>query len=411
MKTESKINCPNCGTEINVNDILKHQIEEGLRRDFLKEKKELLDAQKVAQDKLQKEREALTQEKESADEKFQERLALEKKSLEKELNEKLKSKLQEENAERFKNMQEELAEKSERLKDLYQKEVEIEKLKRQNGEIEDKVRMEAEKSLNERLGAERELIKKQLEESSSLKVIELTKQLEQQKALTLEMKRKQEQGSMQLQGEVYELAIEEWLQNQFPLDQIEEIKKGANGADCLQIVHTRERQNCGTIYYESKRTKAFQPTWIDKFKNDIRDKGADIGILVTEVLPKDMERMGLVDGIWICTFSEFKSLCAIIREHIILLSRAQITQVNKGDKMNLLYDYLTSSEFRMRIEGIVEGFSQMQIDLLKEKNAMERLWKKREKELQKVISNTIAMHGSIRGIAGGAVDDINLLEL
>src|SRR5690606_33074720 len=139
---------------------------------------------------------------------------------------------------------------------------------------------------------------------------------------------------------------------------------------------------------------------IDKFKNDIRDKGADIGILVTEVLPKDMERMGLVDGIWICTFSEFKSLCAIIREHIVLLSHAKSTQINKGDKMSLLYNYLTSPEFRMRIEGIVEGFTQMQMDLNKEKNAMERLWKKREKELQKVISNTIGMHGSIKGIAG-----------
>ena len=152
-----------------------------------------------------------------------------------------------------------------------------------------------------------------------MKFKELEKQLEQQKKLTEEMRRKQEQGSMQLQGEVQELAIEEWLASNFPLDTIEEIKKGANGADCLQIVNTYEAQNCGCIYYESKSAKNFSNTWISKFKEDMAKKGAPLGVLVTEVLPNGMDRMGMFEkNIWVCTFQEFKSLSAVLRQTVII---------------------------------------------------------------------------------------------
>jgi hypothetical protein len=244
-----------------------------------------------------------------------------------------------------------------------------------------------------------------------LKFKELQKQLDDQKRLTEEMKRKQEQGSMQLQGEVQELAIEEWLQVQFPLDTIEEIKKGARGGDCIQRVHTRTQQNCGTIYYESKRTKDFQPSWIEKFKADIREKGCNIGVLVTDVRPSDMERMGMRDGIWICSYEEFKGLSAVLRESIIQVSSAITSQENKGDKMHLLYDFLTSTTFRMQVEAIVEGFSQLKSDLESEKRSMQRIWKQREKQLEKVIVNTIDMYGSIRVIAGNAVQEVKQLEL
>jgi hypothetical protein len=236
-------------------------------------------------------------------------------------------------------------------------------------------------------------------------------QLEAQRKLTEEMKRKQEQGSMQLQGEVQELAIEEWLAAQFPLDSIEEIKKGARGGDCIQIVNTRSLQNCGTIYYESKRTKDFQPSWIEKFKADIREKGANIGVLVTEVMPSDMDRMGLKEGIWICNYDEFKGLCSVLRESIIQISVAVSSQENKGDKMHMLYDYLTGNTFRLQVEAIVEGFTQMRADLESEKRAMQSIWKKREKQIEKVTVNTIDMHASIKGIAGNAIQAVKLLEL
>ena len=236
-------------------------------------------------------------------------------------------------------------------------------------------------------------------------------QLEAQKKLTEEMKRKQEQGSMQMQGEVQELAIEEWLASQFPLDSIEEIKKGARGGDCIQIVNTRNRQNCGKIYYESKRTKDYQPSWIEKFKADMREKGADIGVLVTEAMPSDFDRMGIKDGVWICSYEEFKGLCAVLRESIIQLSLAVASQENKGDKMHMLYDYLTSNNFRMQVEAIVEGFSSMKTALESEKRSMQRIWKEREKQIEKVITNTIDMYGSIKGIAGNAIQSVKALEL
>lgn len=216
---------------------------------------------------------------------------------------------------------------------------------------------------------------------------------------------------MQLQGEVQELAIEEWLAAAFPLDTIEEVKKGARGADCVQVVNTRTRQNCGKIYYESKRTKGFQEGWIEKFKTDIRERGADMGVLVTESMPADMEWMGLRDGIWICSFEEFRGLCVVLRESVIRLSSVVATQENKGDKMEMIYDYLAGNESRLQVEAIVEGFTQMQADLETEKRVMQGIWKKREKQIEKVLLNTTHMYSSIRGIAGNAVQPVTLLEL
>jgi hypothetical protein len=215
---------------------------------------------------------------------------------------------------------------------------------------------------------------------------------------------------MQLQGEVMELAIEEWLKNKFPLDLIQEVKKGAQGADCLQIINTRGSENCGSIYYESKRTKSFQPAWIEKFKNDIREKKANIGVLVTEAMPSGMKRMGMVDGVYVCSFEEFKGLSVVLRQSVIQLSNAMSTNENKGDKMTLLYEFLTSVEFKLQIEGIVEGFTTMQQDLVKEKNSIKRIWKQREKQIEKVVNNTIDMYGSIKGIAGNSIPSVELLE-
>ncbi|MRX62599.1 DUF2130 domain-containing protein [Maribacter luteus] len=409
--SNTTIQCPDCGSQIDVNDILKHQIEDGLKQEFLKEKKELLDNHSQKEAELQKEKEEFEAKKKRENEMFQERLEKQSKEAERAIEIRLKAKLEEDNQDRLKAMQEELAEKSEKVKDLLKKEVEIEKLKREVGEASEVAKLEAQRELNDQLKEAEEKIKKRAEEASEFKVKELQKQLEDQKKLAEEMKRKHEQGSMQLQGEVMELAIEEWLATQFPLDAIEEIKKGANGADCIQVVNTRELSNCGTIYYESKRTKSFQQGWIEKFKNDIRDKGAHIGVLVTEVTPSDMDRMGLRDGIWICTYEEFKGLCAVLRQSIVQWSQLKQNQENKGDKMGMLYDFLTSNEFHLQMEGIVEGFTQMQIDLQKEKNAMARIWKQREKQITKVVDNAVNMHASIKGIAGKAIKSIPALEL
>jgi hypothetical protein len=362
-------------------------------------------------EKLNRAKEAFEQKKKQENELFQERLEKQLREERKEIEEKLKTRLKLEQDDQFQALQKELNEKSEQIKELNRTKAEIEKLKREKSELQEAAKAEAEKRLNEILIVEKEKIKRHEEERNELRMKELQKQLEDQKRLTEEMKRKQEQGSMQLQGEVMELAIEEWLSAKFPLDTIEEIKKGARGGDCIQVVNTRVRQNCGRIYYESKRTKDFQPSWIDKFKADMREKGADIGVLVTEAMPRELERMGMLEGIWICTYEEFKGLCFVLRESIVQLSLAVSSQENKGDKMHLLYEFLTSNTFRMQIEAIVEGFSSMKNALESEKRSMQRIWKERDKQIEKVIGNTIDMYGSIRGIAGNAVQSVKALEL
>ena len=411
MKNENQIKCPNCGTSIDVQDILAHQLEEEIKQKYQSQIAAEKKRYESQQEQLKQEKLDFEQKKKRENVLFQERLENQLKEDKKEIEAKLKLKLKEEQSDQFAALQKELNEKSEQVKELNRSKAEIEKLKREKSELKEAAEAEAQKKLNEILVAEKEKIKKSEEDKNELRFKEMQKQLEDQKKLTEEMKRKQEQGSMQLQGEVQELAIEEWLAAQFPLDTIEEIKKGARGGDCIQIVHTRTEQNCGTIYYESKRTKDFQPSWIEKFKADIRDRGANIGVLVTEVMPSDMDRMGLKDGIWICNYDEFKGLCAVLREGILQVNNAIITQENKGDKMDLLYDYLTSNTFRMQIEAIVEGFTQMKSDLESEKRSMQRIWKQREKQIEKVVTNTIDMYGSIKGIAGNAIQSVKALEL
>jgi hypothetical protein len=411
MSSESHIKCPNCGTQIDVNDILTHQLEEEIRQKYQAQLTEEKHKFQKEMETLNAAKEAFELRKKKENELFQERLDKQLKEDRIAIEAKLKTKLSEEQSEQFKMLQDELNQKSEQVKELNRTKAEIEKLKREKEEAKELAEAEAQKKLNEQLLTEKEKIRKSEEEKNELKMRDLQKQLDDQKRLTEEMKRKQEQGSMQLQGEVQELAIEEWLQTQFPLDSIEEIKKGVRGGDCIQTVNTFNQQNCGKIYYESKRTKDFQGSWIEKFKADMREKGADIGLLVTEAMPSDMQRMGLRDGIWVCSYEEFKGLCGVLRESLIQVSTALGSQVNKGDKMQLLYDYLTSNSFRMQVEAIVEGFSSMKSALESEKRAMQRIWKEREKQIEKVINNTIDMHASIRGIAGNAIQAVKALEL
>lgn len=407
----SQIKCPNCNTIIDVQNILSHQLEEDIKQKYqiqIDEEKKKID--KEIND-LKQSKEAFENLKKQENELFKEKLEKKLKEESKLIEDKLKLKLLEEQTEQFNSLQKELNEKSEQIKELNKTRAAIAQLQREKAELKDALEAENQVKLNEIITQEKEKIKKQEEDKNELRIKELLSQLDAQKKLTEEMKRKQEQGSMQLQGEVQELAIEEWLSNQFPLDTIEEIKKGARGGDCIQIVNTRMKQNCGKIYYESKRTKDFQASWIEKFKADMREKGADVGILVTEAMPGGMERMGIRDGVWVCTYEEFKGLCSVIRESIIQISDAISSQENKGDKMVMLYDFLTSNTFKMQIEAIVEGFSSMKEALESEKRSMARIWKEREKQIDKVVSNTIDMYASIKGIGGKAIQSVKALEL
>ncbi len=411
MSNETKITCPNCGQEIDVNNVISHNLEEEFKKKYnakwVEEKKKYQDEV----DKLEKQKQEIEVLRENQDALVAEKLAYAVKTEKEKFEKLIKTQLQEEQSERIALIEKELQEKSEQVKELNRAKAEIEQIKREKAELKEAIEAESAKVLNEKINEEKEKIRKSEHDKNEMVVAELQKQLDDQRRLTEEMKRKQEQGSMQLQGEVQELAIEEWLMSNFPLDTIDEIKKGDRGADCVQVVHTRTTQNCGTIYYESKRTKNFEPKWLEKLRDDIRAKGANIGVLVTDAFPKNMERMGMVEGIWICSFEEFKGLCFVLRESIVQLSLVAASQENKGEKTLMLYEFLISNEFRLQVEAIVEGFTQMQADLISEKRSIMGHWKKREKQIEKVLLNTNYMYNSIKGIAGSAIQPIKTLEL
>ncbi len=402
-----RIQCPNCGQEIDVNDVLAHRIENRLRGELEGKRREQEEQVRARMEEVGRQQAALKEAQERQARETEEAIALGIKEREAELAQQLKNRLESEQEEKIGSLERELGEKNEKLKAFHRAQADIARLKREKDELSDVVRAEAEQKLTR----EREQIKRNLEEKARLDMAERDKVISDLNHKLQDAQRRAEQGSTQLQGEVQELAIEDWLRTRFPLDTVEEIKKGARGADCLQTVHTRSRQNCGTIYYESKRAKAFQPGWIEKFRQDIREKGADAGVLVTQAMPPDMDGMGLRDGIWICSFEEFGNLAVVLRDGIIRLSEAVAARENRGDKMGMLYDYLTGNEFRQQVEAIVEGFTQMQTDLESEKRSMQTIWKKREKQIEKVLLSTNHMYGSIRGIAGNTIPRVSLLEL
>ena len=221
---------------------------------------------------------------------------------------------------------------------------------------------------------------------------------------------KAEQGSMQAQGEVQELAIEEWLRHEYPHDEIEEVKKGARGADCVQTVRHELQHACGVICFESKRTKTFQKNWIDKLKNDMRDSNADIGVIVSEARPTGYERAAMINGVWVCSYQEFKSLTIALRNQLIEISRVTRSQTNQESKVQVLWSYLQSNEFRQQVEAIVDGFTNLREELEKEKRQMNAKWKRQEKQINNVLKSTTEMYGSITGIAGPSIQVVNALE-
>ncbi|MGL2905056.1 DUF2130 domain-containing protein [Helicobacter pylori] len=414
--------CPKCQEPIDVNEALYKQIERENQSRFLAQQKEF---EKEVNEKraqyqsyfknLEQKEEALKEREKEQQAKFDEAVkqasALALQDEKAKIIEEARKNAFLEQQKGLELLQKELDEKSKQVQELHQKEAEIERLKRENNEAESRLKAENEKKLNEKLETERERIEKALHEKNELKFKQQEEQLEVLRNELKNAQRKAELSSQQLQGEVQELAIEEFLRQKFPLDSVEEIKKGQRGGDCIQVVHTREFQNCGKIYYESKRTKEFQKAWVEKLKSDMREIGADVGVIVSEALPKEMERMGLFEGVWVCSFEEFKGLSAVLREGVIQVSLAKKSQENKGDKVDLLYHYLTSSEFSMQVNAIIEGFEQLRADLESEKRAMNRIWKSREKQIDKVFEGTINMYGSIKGIAGNAIGQVKALEL
>jgi len=403
------ITCPNCNNQFEPGDSIRDEIEKELRG-------KMVDWQKKKDEEFKQKETAFAQQLKQKEEEAALQIEAEKKKLQTELQESIRKSVATDFENQLTMLQQNAADNEEKLKEARKKELEFLQ-KEQSLKIKEE---ELQITVQRQLIEEREKLKEQLqkeeterlslkEQEYQLRMKELEKQLDDQKRLAEEMRRKSEQGSMQLQGEVQELMLEEMLQSAFTYDKIDPVGKGVRGADCIQTVHNRFGNEAGRIIYESKRTKDFSNDWIEKLKADMRTLGADVAVIVTQSFPKDMDRFGEKEGVYICSFAEVKSVAMLLRDALLKVYEAKKSQENKGDKMVMLYDYLTGAEFNEQWKAIREGFMSMKLSIQRERDAMEKLWKAREKQLEKVLLNAAFIRGSIEGIAGTDVN-LNLLE-
>ena len=403
------ITCPNCNHQFEPGDSMRDEIEKELRG-------KMVDWQKKKDEEFKLKETIFQQQLQSKDEEARKQIELEKKKLQQELQDSIRKDVASDFENQLKMLQQNAADTEEKLKEARKKELDFLQKEQQLKTKEEELELSVQRQLIEERSKLKEQLQKEESEKASLKeqeyqlrMKELEKQLDDQKKLAEEMRRKSEQGSMQLQGEVQELMLEEMLQSTFTFDKIEPVGKGVRGADCIQTVHNRFGNEVGRIIYESKRTKDFANDWIEKLKADMRTLGADVAVIVTQAFPKDMERFGEKDGVYICSFSEVKSVALLLRDALLKIYEAKKSQENKGDKMVMLYDYLTGTEFNEQWKAIREGFLSMKLSIQRERDAMEKLWKAREKQLEKVLLNAAYIRGSVEGIAGTDVN-LNLLE-
>lgn len=411
------IKCPNCGHVFDVENVLAADIEIKYQQQYQQRLQQSLGKVEEDKRKLADEQQQFEEKKKKENEIFAQKLQQEKLKLETEIQEQLRKSISGEFENKLRMLENNNKDNEEKLKEARKKELDFLQKEQQLQNKEAELELTLQKRLQqERAGIQEQIRSQELEKNAvkekdfQLKLKEMQMQLDEQKKLADEMKRRAEQGSIQRQGEVQELLLEEILKENFPFDLIEEVGKGVEGADCMQVVRNSIGKECGKIIYESKRTKTWNNNWLEKLKADKRNRGADVAILVTQIFPKDMERFGERDGIWLCTFAEVNSVAHLIRNGILQVYEVQKSGENKGDKMQLLYNYLTGNEFRGQVESIVEGFMAMKNGITKERVQMEKIWKEREKQLEKVLINTSGMYGSVKGIAGSSVGDIPLLD-
>lgn len=413
MSTEVK--CPNCSHAFPIEEVMAEEYKKGLQKqmtDYKKKKEE--EIQKERLEYLKKEQNLIAKQAQQ-EQLYQQKLELEKVTLQKQLEETLRKSIATDFENQLQMLQNSNKDNEEKLKAARQKELEFMKKEADLKNREAEMELTLQRKLQEERNTLTEQIRKQENERNQLKDTEYQlkfkeyeKQIEDQKKLVDEMKRKAEQGSMQLQGEVQELIVEGLLRISFPFDKITEVGKGIRGADCIQTIRNTSGQECGKIIYESKRTKDFGGDWVEKLKKDKIATGADVAVIVTQCFPKGMDCFGEKDGVWICSFEELKAVSFVLRDGIIKLFTATKSQENRGDKMHMLYNYLTSSEFSSQWNAISEGFMSMKMSIQSERNAMERMWKAREKQLEKVLLNAVHISGSVEGIAGKDVVKLSL---
>lgn len=410
-KSKSVIMCPKCGTEINVSDILYRQVEEELQTEYesknarrQREHESKLRDVEAEKATLAKQKESLQHQIDSA---VQQRLKTERTQLEK----KLRSQIEREQSDQIEALEKELRQKSDQVKDLNKAKADVARLQREKVELKGQIEAESEVTFNKKLAEERERIKTQEKDKVQSEIQKRDKLIDDLNKRLEDAQAKLERGSNKLYGEVKEIELKEFLKIAYPTDEVRDVPSGITGADVVQLVRNRLGQPSGTILYERKQTQRFDDKWIAKLTEDGRNAKSDICVIVTKSMPSDNPETHFRNGVWVCSSNDVKIISTLLRDGLIRQYSALSSQSDKGSKVEMLYSYLISNDFKNHILGILEAFRSMDRSLQKEREDNTRKFAEREAHIFKAKQSVLNFAGRIEGIAGETLSqEIKMLE-
>lgn len=329
------------------------------------------------------------------------KLSAEKSAMEKTL----RKQIDEEKSEQVKTLEDELNLKNNQLKELNKTRADLAKLQREKDGLKEELEATYQKKLNDDLAEEREKIKKAEADKTKDEIQKQDRLIANLKQQLLDAQTKLEQGSQKMAGEVKEIEMRDFLKAAFPIDEISDVPSGMRGADVIQIVKNNIGQPSGVILYERKETQNFADAWIGKLKDDGRASKADVLVLVTRTMPKDNQNTHFRDGVWVCSFDYLPDVVMLLRDGMIKVSAALVSQQNKGSKMEMLYDYLLSNDFVNHITGILDAFRKMDRSVASEKEAALKRFAERESHILLAKQSVLGFWGRVSGIASDGLND------
>ena len=400
--TEQMITCPNCQTEIPLNEAMTSQIRSQIMDDLaedIAEKNRRLNKRSAEIEALEKK----AKERSSAlDKEIEDGIAAERKKLEEKAEEKIRKSF----GLKITDLEEKLKEQGSELAEAQKNEIDLRKRERKLEAEKAAVELDVSRKVDaQKLELKREATR-QAEEKHLLEKGDLKNEIKGLTAQIDELKRKADQSSQQAQGEVLELHLEQSLAEKFTSDSIKPVPKGVRGADVLQSVRGESGKSVGTIIWESKRTKRWNGKWIDKLKADQRSVKADVAVIVTKSLPDGINAFGVIDGVLVVDPNSFLGVASLVRTQLMRLESIKSANVGKRNKTAMIYEYLSGPEFRSHLEAMGEAFKSMQKDLSQEKAAFQRIWSKREKQIEKMSLSAVGLYGDVQGIIGASIPEI-----
>ena len=414
MMAEPTITCPKCKTEIKLTESLAAPLLEATRKDF-EQRLAAKDLDMAKREEAVRQSEAaLRQAQATLDEQVAGKMKQERAKIVADEARKARVALGgdlDQKTRELAELQEVLKVRDQKLADAQKAQTELIRKQRELDDARREMDLTIEKRVQESLGNVRDTARKEAEESLKLKVLEKEQTITSMQKQIEDLKRRAEQGSQQLQGEVQELELEALLRTRFPVDNIEPVPKGEHGGDVLQHVVGPLGQKCGTIIWETKRTKNWSDSWLAKLREDQRTAKAEVAVLVSQALPNGVETFDHMDGVWVTHPRTAIPVAMTLRATLIELAAARQAVEGQQTKTEMIYHYLTGPRFKQRVEAIVEAFSSMQEDLDKEKKAIIKQWAKREEQISRVMHSTVGMYGDLQGIAGKSLQEIEGLEL